>query len=89
MTNLKELQEKILKEGTALNETVLKVDGFLNHQVDPLLMQKIGEEFANYFEDRGITKVFTIESSGIAPAVMAAIKLMYQWLYLKSNNQKY
>ena len=57
MTDLKELQEKILNEGTAVNETVLKVDGFLNHQVDPVLMQKIGEDFANYFKDRGITKI--------------------------------
>ena len=85
---MKELQEKILKEGTALNETVLKVDGFLNHQVDPLLMQKIGEEFANYFEDRGITKVFTIESSGIAPAVMAAIKLDVPMVILKKQQSK-
>ena len=85
---MKELQEKILKEGTALNETVLKVDGFLNHQVDPLLMQKIGEEFANYFKDRGITKVFTIESSGIAPAVMAAIKLDVPMVILKKQQSK-
>ena len=51
MTDLKELQEKILNEGTAVNETVLKVDGFLNHQVDPVLMHKIGEDFANYLEE--------------------------------------
>ena len=85
---MKELQEKILNEGTAVNETVLKVDGFLNHQVDPVLMHKIGEDFANYFKDRGITKVFTIESSGIAPAVMAAIKLGVPMVILKKQQSK-
>ena len=85
---MKELQEKILKEGTAVNETVLKVDCFLNHQVDPFLMQRVGEEFANYYKDKGITKVFTIESSGIAPAVMAAIKLNVPMVILKKQQSK-
>lgn len=85
---MKELQEKIRKEGTAVNKTVLKVDCFLNHQVDPFLMQKIGEEFANYFKDKEITKVFTIESSGIAPAVMTAIKLQVPMVILKKQQSK-
>ena len=67
-------KEKILAEGIALNENVLKVDSFVNHQVDVELMEKIGEEFANHFRDRQITKVVTIESSGIAPAIMTAKK---------------
>ena len=85
---MKELQEKILKEGTAVNETVLKVDSFLNHQVDPVLMRNIGIEFANYYREKGITKVFTIESSGIAPAVMAAIELGVPMVILKKQQSK-
>jgi len=85
---LKELEAKILSEGTAINETVLKVDCFLNHQVDPFLMQRVGEEFAEYYKDKGITKVFTIESSGIAPAVMTAIKLNVPMVILKKQQSK-
>lgn len=72
---MKQLQEKILAEGKVLSESVLKVDSFLNHQIDPALMQAIGEEFASRFADEGVTKILTIESSGIAPAVMAGLVL--------------
>ena len=63
---MKELQERIKKDGIAINEDILKVDSFINHQVDPELMAHIGAEFADHFKNRGITKVATIESSGIA-----------------------
>ena len=69
------LKNKINAEGVVLSETVLKVDSFLNHQVDPELMLEIGKEFAHRFKDQGITKVLTIESSGIAPGVMAALHM--------------
>lgn len=69
------LKNKIEDEGVVLSGTVLKVDSFLNHQVDPELMMEIGKEFARRFKDMGITKVLTIESSGIAPGVMAALQL--------------
>lgn len=69
------LKEKIVKEGKVLSDTVLKVDSFLNHQIDPLLMKEIGEEFANRFKDEVITKVLTIESSGIAPATMLGLAI--------------
>ncbi|PFK47371.1 xanthine phosphoribosyltransferase [Bacillus cereus] len=72
---MKVLQEKILNEGTVLSGDVLKVDAFLNHQIDPVLMQEIGKEFAQRFKEENITKIVTIESSGIAPAVMAALEL--------------
>ncbi len=72
---LKQLEEKILKEGKVLSSSVLKVDSFINHQMDPQLMKKIGEEFAAIFKDMGITKVVTIESSGIGPALMTALEL--------------
>lgn len=72
---MKELEEKIRQFGTALPGNVLKVDAFLNHQVDPVLMQHIGQEFAARFKDAKITKVWTVESSGIAPAVMTGLAL--------------
>ncbi|MEH6890714.1 xanthine phosphoribosyltransferase [Bacillus sp. JJ864] len=71
---MKLLQEKIMREGKVLSDDVLKVDAFLNHQIDPVLMQEIGKEFAKRFKDEKITKIVTIESSGIAPAVMAALQ---------------
>ena len=61
-----------------LSENVLKVDTFLNHQIDPVLMQAIGEEFAKRYKDAGITKILTIESSGIAPSMFAGINLVFQ-----------
>lgn len=69
------LMEKIRNEGIVLNENVLKVDSFINHQMDPFLMKAIGKEFARLFQSENITKVLTIESSGIAPAIMAALEL--------------
>jgi xanthine phosphoribosyltransferase len=67
------LEEKIKKDGRVLNDNVLKVDSFLNHQIDPQLMNELGKEFAQRFAAEGITKIVTIESSGIAPAVMAGL----------------
>ena len=69
------LKEKIKNDGIVINENVLKVDNFLNHQVDTKLMDLIGKEFADYFKSKNITKVVTIESSGIAPAYAVALKL--------------
>lgn len=69
------LKQKILNEGVALSDTVLKVDHFLNHQIDPQLMVEIGKEFKSYFADKNITKILTLESSGIAPSVMAGLEL--------------
>ncbi|WP_026572067.1 xanthine phosphoribosyltransferase [Sediminibacillus sp. JSM 1682029] len=69
------LKEKIKTDGIVLNENVLKVDSFINHQMDPKLMKEIGEEFARLFKEEEITKVLTIESSGIAPAIMTGLEL--------------
>ncbi len=69
------LQQKIINEGTVLSDHVLKVDAFLNHQIDPQLMVEVGKEFARRFQNDRITKVLTIESSGIAPGLMAALEL--------------
>src|SRR3954469_20441777 len=67
------LEEKISSDGKVLSDHVLKVDSFLNHQIDPQLMLEIGKEFAKIFANEVITKIVTIESSGIAPAVMAGL----------------
>ena len=72
---MKLLKEKIEQEGKVLSDVVLKVDTFLNHQIDPLLMKEIGEEFANRYSDDIITKVLTIESSGIAPATFLGLTI--------------
>ncbi|ETI70416.1 xanthine phosphoribosyltransferase [Neobacillus vireti] len=69
------LEKRIIKDGKVLSEHVLKVDSFLNHQIDPNLMLEIGKEFADRFANDGVTKIVTIESSGIAPAVMAGLFL--------------
>lgn len=72
---MKVLKDKIRQDGKVLSEQVLKVDSFLNHQIDPELMQEIGKEFAERFKDAGVTKIVTIESSGIAPSMMAGLIL--------------
>ncbi|MBQ2433987.1 MAG: xanthine phosphoribosyltransferase, partial [Clostridia bacterium] len=77
------LKKKIRECGKALNSEVLLVDSFLNHQVDVALMNEIGKEFARLFKNDGITKVVTIESSGIAPATMAAMHLGVPMVILK------
>lgn len=82
------LEEKILAEGHALNEDILKVDGFINHQVDPVLMKQIGEEFAAHFANQGITKIVTIESSGIAPALATATAMGVPMIILKKQPSK-
>lgn len=85
---MKELEEKIKNDGSILSEDILKVDSFVNHQVDPELMLHIGQDFAEHFKERGITKVVTIESSGIAPALMAAQQLGVPLVILKKQPSK-
>lgn len=82
------LKERILKEGQALSETVLKVDSFLNHGVDVKLMYDIGTHFKEYYKNHGITKIFTIESSGIAPTVMTAMQMELPMVTLKKQSSK-
>lgn len=68
---MKLLEERIRQDGEVLPGNVLKINSFLNHQIDPQLMMAIGNEFARLFKDAGVTKILTCEASGIAPAVMA------------------
>jgi len=74
------LKEMIVKDGVAVGTEILKVDSFLNHQIDVSLIEKIGEEFANRFEKEtkdGIDKIVTVEASGIAIACFTAKYLGY------------
>ena len=80
------LKETITRDGIVINDHVLKVDSFLNHQVDTKLMDLIGEEFANYFKNKNITKVVTIESSGIAPAYATALRLKVPLIIFKKQS---
>ena len=69
---MKLLEERILKDGRALNEDVLKVDGFLNHQMDIELFNEMGKEWYRLFQDEQVNKILTIEASGIGMACVAA-----------------
>lgn len=85
---MEQLKNRILADGKAINGHVLKVDSFINHQVDPKLMEEIGREFANFYENEGITKVVTVEASGIAPSVFAALYLNVPLIILKKRTSK-
>ena len=81
-----ELLKKLIKEkARVINEDVLKVDSFINHQVDSKLMKEIGIEFFNHFKDCNISKIFTIESSGIAPAIMTSYEFDVPMVILKKQ----
>lgn len=69
------LKERILKEGVVASDQVLKLDGLLNHQVDPELTMEMGREFAVRFREENITRVVTVESSGIAIGFATALEL--------------
>ena len=66
------LKDRILADGVAIGTEIIKVDSFLNHQIDVALLDEIGREFARRFEGCGVTKILTVEASGIAVACMAA-----------------
>jgi xanthine phosphoribosyltransferase len=82
---VKELEERILRDGKNLGGGILKVDGFVNHQVDPLLMDACGREFARRFASLGATKILTAEISGIAPALTTAIHLGLPVVYARKT----
>lgn len=82
------LQKRIAADGKFLPGGVLKVDGFLNHQLDPKLMEQLGEEIARLFAGKGITKILTIEASGIAPAVMAGLKMGVPVVFAKKRRPR-
>lgn len=82
---MEELKRRILAEGQNLGQGILKVDGFLNHQVDTHLIERIGREIARRFIDAGVTKVMTAEISGIAPALATAHALSVPLIYARKS----
>ena len=82
---MKELEDRILRDGKNLGGGILKVDSFVNHQVDPLLMESCGKEFARLFAEVGATRILTAEISGIAPALTTAIKLGLPVVYARKT----
>ncbi len=82
---MKALEEKILREGTVLPGHILKVGSFLNQQLDVTFLMEMGEEIARLFQDCGVTKVLTIEASGIAIAVAAAAALGTPAVFAKKH----
>ena len=79
------LKERILRDGENLGRGILKVDSFVNHQVDPALMLEAGREMAAHFAGIGATKVLTAEISGIAPALTTALALGVPLLYARKT----
>jgi len=79
------LKERILKEGFSLPGNILKVDSFINHQIDPVLTYEMGKEFARRFAGVKIDKVVTVESSGIAIGMAAAAALGTNLVFARKN----
>ena len=79
------LKQRILKDGKCLEGGVLKVDSFINHQMDPVLMKAIAEEFAGRFSGSGANKILTIEASGIAPAIMTGYIMKLPVVFAKKR----
>lgn len=82
---MKALEEKILKEGTVLPGNILKVGSFLNHQMDVDFLMEMGREIADKFAGDGVTKILTVEASGIAIAVAAAAHMHVPAVFAKKN----
>lgn len=82
------LKEKILQYGKVFPGNILKVDSFLNHQVDTALLCEMGKEISRLFQGTGVTKILTIESSGIAIAAFAANEMKVPMLFAKKTQTK-
>lgn len=82
---MKALKERILKDGKCLEGGILKVDNFINHQMDPILMKSIAVELVRRFASSNINKILTIEASGIAPAIMVGYLLELPVVFTKKK----
>ena len=82
------LKKRILEDGTCYEGGILKVDSFINHQMDPMLMKLIAEEFARRFANDRINKILTIEASGIAPAIMTGYTMQLPVVFAKKKEPK-
>jgi xanthine phosphoribosyltransferase len=82
---MESLKRRIQAEGQNLGNGILKVDGFINHQVDPVLMDEAGKEFTKIFKDINPTKILTAEISGIAPAVSTGLHMKLPVVYARKH----
>ncbi len=82
---MKALEERIKKDGEIFEDNVLKVGGFLNHQIDPILMKEMALEWKELYKNEKIDKILTIEASGIAMATMAAYEFEVPLLFAKKS----
>ena len=82
---MKILKDRILKDGRCYPGGILKVDNFINHQMDPILMKSIGVEFVRRFASTPINKIITVEASGIAPAIMVGYLLELPVVFAKKK----
>ena len=82
---MKELEDRIIADGQVIGNNILKVDAFLNHQIDPEFILRIGAELARRFKDEGVNKVLTVEASGIAVAMAAALALKAPVVFAKKK----
>lgn len=82
------LKKRILQDGKCYEGGILKVDSFINHQMDPMLMHKIAQEFVTRFKNEHINKIVTIEASGIAPAIMVGYLMQLPVVFVKKKKPK-
>lgn len=82
---MKALKERIMRDGKCFDGGILKVDSFINHQMDPILMKSIAVEFVRRFASTDINKIITIEASGIAPAIMTGYLLELPVVFAKKK----
>ena len=82
---MKLLRDRIIRDGKCLEGGILKVDGFINHQMDPIMMKAMADEFVKRFACEKIDKIVTIEASGIAPAIMVGYLLHLPVVFAKKR----
>lgn len=82
---MKLLRDRITEDGEVLGENILKVDSFLNHQIEPGFIMELGNEFGRRFAGLGITKILTVEASGIAVAMAAGLSLGVPVVFAKKK----
>ena len=82
------LEQRILADGKLLPGGILKVDNFLNHQMDPQLLQAMAREFKRLFDGAGVNRVLTIEASGIAIAILVGLEFSCPVVFAKKSKTK-
>ena len=83
--SLKVLCDRILSDGRSLEGVILKVDKFINHQMDPYMMKQVAVEFIRRFSDLQVNKIVTVEASGIAPSIMLGYMMELPVVFAKKK----